>query len=466
MTRLGWTRTTCAALVIATASCGGSSSPPSTSDPGGTGERISGSERLGWNQSAASAGELATFRYAAYVDNTRVELADATCGGQSGGAFPCSSRMPAMTPGAHAIELVSFVLENGAVIESGRSTALRVTLTGATAGLPPAAPAAPVTTLLTTADGIDVRLDVITTELVAPTALAVAPDGRVFVAEREGRVRIIRDGALESDPAIVIHEALMTTTSEGGLLALALDREFERTRFVYAAFTVADGEGTRKFRVVRYREVNGRLGERVILLDGVRAATRPAVALATGPDGRLYVAFDAALGTGRATAQASYSGKVLRLAADGTTPPDQAAGSPVFAADFTSPRGIDWHPATGALWVADVKRRDLEELRIVPPAGGSAQARARIALPAGTGAAGLAFYRGTLLPAFADDVFVAAENGSHLLRLSFDARDPSRVVASERLLEDAGAPIRAVAAGADGSVHVATDRAVLRLGPR
>ena len=53
--------------------------------PAATGERISGNERLGWNQAAADAGELATFRYAAYVDGNRVELTDVSCGGPAGG---------------------------------------------------------------------------------------------------------------------------------------------------------------------------------------------------------------------------------------------------------------------------------------------------------------------------------------------------------------------------------------------
>jgi glucose/arabinose dehydrogenase len=469
MKRPGWIGAVVAALAVSLASCGGSTPPPSTSDPGGTGERISGNERLGWNQAASDATELATFRYAAYVDGNRVELADVSCGGLSGSAFPCSSRMPAMTPGAHSIELASFVLDGGTVIESGRSATLRVTVTGATAGgsspLPAAPPAA---TLLTTADGAELRLDALSDQLEAATAMAIAPDGRVFVAEQEGRVRILRNDVLDPQPAVTIYEALMTSASEGGLLALALDAQFDRTHFLYAAYTISGPEGTRRFRVVRYREVEGRLGERVVLLDDIPAAPRPAAALGTGPDGRLYVALDAAVSTGRTPAVASYSGKVLRLNADGTTPQDQPGGSPVFATDFQSPRGLDWHPSTGTLVVADVKRRDLEELRIIPAslAGSATLSRTRMLLPVGTGVAGMAFYRGTLVPAFAGDLFVAADEGRCLLRLRFDRRDPTRLVSSERLLEDGGNRIRAVSVAADGLVYVATDRAVLRLGPR
>ena len=61
--------------------CGTSVSPPPppTVDPGTPGETINGSERIGWDQRAADTVELATFRYAVYVDGARAELTGATC---------------------------------------------------------------------------------------------------------------------------------------------------------------------------------------------------------------------------------------------------------------------------------------------------------------------------------------------------------------------------------------------------
>jgi glucose/arabinose dehydrogenase len=177
----------------------------------------------------------------------------------------------------------------------------------------------------------------------------------------------------------------------------------------------------------------------------------------------LYAAFDAVGNGGRSPALASYSGKVLRLNADGTTPQDQPAGLPVVAAELQSPRGIDWQPSSNALWVADAKRPDIEELRVVNAANGAGR---RISLPPGTGASALAFYRGTLLPGLSGDVLVAAAEGHHLLRLRLDKRDPTRVVSTERLLQDAGSPIRAVATASDGTIYAATDRSVVRVGPK
>ena len=102
--------------------CGGGS----PSSPNST-ETISGAERFGWDQPAADAGELASFRYALYVDEARSEAADVTCAaGQSTGGFSCSSRLPAISNGVHTLQVAAFVLDGGAIRESTRSAPLRV----------------------------------------------------------------------------------------------------------------------------------------------------------------------------------------------------------------------------------------------------------------------------------------------------------------------------------------------------
>jgi glucose/arabinose dehydrogenase len=210
----------------------------------------------------------------------------------------------------------------------------------------------------------------------------------------------------------------------------------------------------------------GRLAERVILLDEPAASPeRPAGAVGVGPDGKLYGAFDDGGDGARAQALASYNGKVLRLNDDGTTPSDQL-GSPVYSSGMRSPRGLGWNPETGQLWLADAKSPAAAELRVL--AAGTtrpvrAAARATIALPEGTSPASLAFYRGALLPALRGDLLVAADDGSHVLRLRFARRDSTRLISTERLLEGEG--IRVVAVGVDGAVYFCTDRALLRMGP-
>lgn len=121
-------------MLLVCAACGSSApEPPIVTPPSGT-ETINGSERIGWDQRAGDAVELATIRYAIYVDGTRSELTGASCGATaSASGYPCTARLPTMTAGGHTLELASFV-QDGAVLESGRSAPLRVTVVSAAAG--------------------------------------------------------------------------------------------------------------------------------------------------------------------------------------------------------------------------------------------------------------------------------------------------------------------------------------------
>jgi hypothetical protein len=116
-------------LCIAIAACGQSSPPPPFVTPPGNTETIAGTERIGWDQRAADTVELATFRYAIYVDGARSELSDASCGNTASSAgFACTARLPRLSTGSHVLELASFVVDGG-TLESARSAALRVTVT-------------------------------------------------------------------------------------------------------------------------------------------------------------------------------------------------------------------------------------------------------------------------------------------------------------------------------------------------
>jgi hypothetical protein len=112
-----------AVACLALAGCGGGAPPPPNSS-----ESITGAERFGWDQPAADAAELATFKYALYVDDVRSEATDVSCTpGASAGRFACTARLPPMSPGGHNIQVASFVVEGGAVKESARSPVVRVT---------------------------------------------------------------------------------------------------------------------------------------------------------------------------------------------------------------------------------------------------------------------------------------------------------------------------------------------------
>src|SRR5438128_8714610 len=101
---------------------------PQTPLPGSqTGEeRISGNERLGWDQPANDRSAIASLRYSIYVDGIRSELTEVSCAATpSPAGFACSGRLPPLPPGSHTLELTA-VATVGPVLESPRSSPFRV----------------------------------------------------------------------------------------------------------------------------------------------------------------------------------------------------------------------------------------------------------------------------------------------------------------------------------------------------
>src|SRR5512145_533531 len=93
----------------------------------------------------------------------------------------------------------------------------------------PQTPQAPQTgEVFTTRDGVRFRVETVLTGLEIPWSLNFAPDGRLFVTERPGRVRIVGASG-SSEVALTVDD--VWATGEAGLLGLALDPQFAQNRF-------------------------------------------------------------------------------------------------------------------------------------------------------------------------------------------------------------------------------------------
>jgi glucose/arabinose dehydrogenase len=456
------------ALLVAACICiaGCDKKQPETPDPGnvpsGNDSRVAPGDRLGWLQQAADAAELATFQYALYVDGNRTTLSDVNCSTASGGSsFECSAPLPALTPGTHTLELASFVVDGSLLIESARSGPLLVTTGGASASSSAAASLS-----VLTAEQVRLNLVPVAEGLQLPSDLAFAPDGSIFVAERRGVVRLIRNGVLLDTPSLDLSADV--GRSEGGLLALALDPKFDENGIAYTLFAVDAPRDGLEFTVSRFRVVDGIFAERAVLLDRTRAAaTGASGALRIGPDAKMYVALDSASDMRVAGSFASYNGKVLRFNTDATTPGDQLGTNPVFSLEHPQPLALDWQPASGTLWVIDRIGADAGRLSAVVTSAAESRAASRTsyALPPGTGASSATFYRGDLMSIFRGNLFVAAELGRQLIRLRFDPKEPSRIVSTERMLIDQIGALRVVGEGSDSALYVATESVLYRLAP-
>jgi glucose/arabinose dehydrogenase len=322
--------------------------------------------------------------------------------------------------------------------------------------------------VFTTADGVRLRAETVVSSLEIPWAMAFAPDGRLFVTERPGRVRILSLASSTSEVALTLDDVF--TQGEAGLLGLALDPEFASTRLVYLYYSARLPAGGAVNRIVRYREVGGRLAERVELLDRIPAAViHDGGRLRFGPDGLLYATAGDAANANLAQDVASLAGKILRLTRDGTTPAGNPFGSPVYSVGHRNPQGLDWHPTTRDLWASEHGNVGNDEINLIragvnygwPRIEGAAtmpgmQTPVTFYNPT-VAPSGASFYTGRALPAFASDLLVATLAGTDLRRLRLDAAPPGRVVSDERLLDGRFGRIRDVITGPDGFIYFCTN---------
>ena len=446
-------------MCLVAAGCGSPPPDPGATVPAGT-ERITGSERLGWSQEAGSVEELATFHYLIYVEDAANEAQGVTCTTDAGPAgFSCTAGLPSMTAGQHVLMLSTYIEVGGTRLESPRSTPINVLLViqTSTASADVGAAGAHRAATITTLDGVQLRSEVVVEGLDDPTDLAFGPDGGIFIAERAGRVRVVRGGRLVARPALALPD--VSTSGRQGLLALAVDPDYALNRFVYLVYATTSG-----FQLARVRAVGDSLGDRAVLMDAIPASPRPSAALRFGPDARLYLGLDDAGDPRRPGDLGSFNGKLLRLNSDATTPRDQPRASPVYLGGLSAPRAVDWSANGATMWVLDVGGGSGGVLQAAQAAASGAIV-SRYNLPAGTGASALAVYRGDLIRAFRGNVLVAADQDRSLLRLAIADEDPTRVVSTERLLGGSLDGVRALGVGPDGAIYFCTARALVKLSP-
>jgi glucose/arabinose dehydrogenase len=189
----------------------------------------------------------------------------------------------------------------------------------------------------------------------AATAMAWAPDGRLFFAERAGAIKIASPGAVSTFttvPAATSERA--GGYSERGLLGLALSPTFAADHFVYAFYSRQD---LTTQVVVRFTECAGAVTDSTVLvtLPSGDDCCHKGGRLAFGPDAELYVTLGEEHAVAASTVDDAGSipqdptdvrGKILRYHPDGTIPADNpfGPGSPVWATGFRNPYGLAFGP--------------------------------------------------------------------------------------------------------------------------
>jgi glucose/arabinose dehydrogenase len=209
----------------------------------------------------------------------------------------------------------------------------------------------------------------VATGLSSPTAMQFSPDGRLFVAEQGGRLRVIENGVLLSAPFVTL---TVSSAGERGLLGVAFDPAFASNRFVYVYYTATSPTvHNRISRFVANGNVAAANSETIILeLDNLSSATNHnGGALAFGSDGKLYAAVGENANGANAQTLTNLLGKMLRINADGTIPSDNpffttATGRnrAIWALGLRNPFTFAFNANGTAMFINDVGQSAWEEI--------------------------------------------------------------------------------------------------------
>jgi glucose/arabinose dehydrogenase len=357
----------------------------------------------------------------------------------------------------------------------------------------PTAVAAPTDSIVEVQGG-RVRVVTVAAGLVHPWSIALLPgDGSMLVAERNGRVRLIRDDALVAEPVW----SAEGVTAGNELKWLTLHPRFASNALVYLSYPKGGERGT-TLAVARGRFDGRKLSDvkEIFVADAWETGGNMGGKILFGPDETLYVTVgdrDRLCCTGtednslRMKAQdlSNHVGKTLRIRDDGTVPPDnpfvgRAGAKPeIFTYGHRNGYGLAFNPETGELWQAEIGPMGGDEVNILLPGhnygwplvsmgrnytGSLVSDRpfqrdgmdnARMFWVPSISPSSLLFYTGEQFPQWRNNMLVGALNGQSVQRVAFG--QPSQAERREPLLRAMNLRIRDVQQTRDGYLYVATE---------
>ena len=318
---------------------------------------------------------------------------------------------------------------------------------------------------LTTATAESYQVEIVAENLEVPWGIAFAPDGRIFVTERVGNLRVIENGILNPEPIKILD----VSGFEGGLLGIALDPNFEENHHIYLYYTYNDFLSTYN-KLSRFTESNNQLSDELILLDKIAGgAIHDGGRIKFGPDGMLYVTTGEAGIPDRAQDLNSLGGKILRINPDGTIPDDNPfENSPVYSYGHRNPQGLDWDPITGKLVISEHGQSAHDEVNVIEPGknygwpkvvGDETDPRyTNPILHTGDetwAPSGASFYNSDNIPEWENKYFIATLRGNHLRMLDLDIEN-NEVISSEALFQGGFGRLRDASVGPDGNLYILT----------
>ncbi|HPI49362.1 MAG TPA: PQQ-dependent sugar dehydrogenase [Hyphomonadaceae bacterium] len=337
------------------------------------------------------------------------------------------------------------------------------------------------------------RTTIVTRGLEAPRAIEFLPNGDIFIVERAGTLRIIRDGKLDPKPVEGTPKINANLGIATGFMDLVLHPDFKTNGWVYMSYHKPRGDlGSNAIYRGKWDGKKIVDGKDIFVSDDVDTFYSK---LKFDNKGKLYATIGGpALGTDASMMRAQkvddYGGKTLRLNDDGTAPTDNPfygrkdANPEVFTMGHRINLGLTMNPWTNEMWSTENAPYGGDEVNILR-AGGNygwpvssegryysgrsiapdpSQAgitRPHISYIPSIAPSGLVFYTGDKFPQWKGNLFVGSmrmgetPRTGHIERIVFNNKwEPVR---NEMLLLDLHQRIRDVEQGPDGYLYAITD---------
>jgi aldose sugar dehydrogenase len=331
---------------------------------------------------------------------------------------------------------------------------------------------------------IEGRIRVVTVAegLAVPWSLAFLPNGDILVTEREGRLRIVRQGTLDPRPVAGVPQVY--AREHGGLMDVALHPNFDENRLVYLTYSKPGAQGA-TVAIARGRLDAAALADVHEIFEAdawSRWDWQFGSRIIFGWDGSLFVSIGDRNERERAQDLSDHAGTILRLRDDGSAPDDnpfvgQTGRRPeIYSYGHRNVQGLAIHPETGGLWASEHGPLGGDEVNVVLPGRnygwplatfGREYTGEAISTPRhesteppvvfwtpSIGSSGMMFYTGQRIPVWKGNLFVAATSGRQVQRLNFT---DGEAYGHEPLLVELEERVRDVRQGRDGLVYVVTD---------
>ncbi|HEX6386268.1 MAG TPA: PQQ-dependent sugar dehydrogenase, partial [Anaerolineae bacterium] len=248
-------------------------------------------------------------------------------------------------------------------------------------------------TAYSSASSPDLNVTVFATGFNQPVDIAHAGDGRLFVVERAGVIRVVEsDGTVLPAPFLDISNQVDKSHSEEGLLGLSFHPDYPQTPYFYVNYTnPQDGTRISRFTVSADANVADADSEEILLTVNQPQENHNGGDLNFGPgDGYLYIGLGDGGGSGdnhgnigNGQNKMTLLGKILRINVDSdspyTIPPDNPfvdeanARGEIWALGLRNPWRFSFDRATGDMYIGDVGQNTREEIDYQPAGSGGGE---------------------------------------------------------------------------------------------